>query len=124
MKLREILARREAIRLEMRSLVDASPNGDMPADAAARFTALEAEAATLNAAETRQATLDDLDRRAGGALVTETPLAEAVTTLGLRREDRMAERVARETGVATANLSAGRAVHGMLTGRWQGGEAE
>lgn len=124
MKIREILARREAIRLEMRSLVDASPTGDMPADAATRFTQLEAEAATLNAAETRQAAIDDLDRRAGGAPVTETPLAEAVATRGVRKEDRMADRVARETGVATANLSAGRAIHGLLTGRWQGAEAE
>jgi HK97 family phage major capsid protein len=65
MQLREILARREAIRTEMRGLADAHP-GDMPEPQAARWAALEADAANLNAAEQRQATLDDMDRRAAG----------------------------------------------------------
>ncbi len=65
MTIREILARRDAIRTEMRGLHEAHPEA-MPDAAAARWTALEAEATALNAAEARAAMLDDLDRRAAG----------------------------------------------------------
>ena len=124
MKIRDILARREVIRNEMRTLVDAHPTGDMPADAATRFATLETEAETLNAAESRQAALDALDRRAGGAPVTETPLAEAVATRGLTREMRMVDRVSRETGVAAAGISPGRVIHSLITGRRPDSQAE
>lgn len=69
MTLREILARREAIRSEMRGLHDAA-NGSALADAAqTRWTALEGENAALNAQEARQVALDDLDRRQTGQTV-------------------------------------------------------
>ncbi len=67
MTIREILARREAIRTEMRALHDGAGGAALAADAQARWTALEAEAATLAAQESRQAALDELDRRAAGA---------------------------------------------------------
>jgi HK97 family phage major capsid protein len=124
MTIREILQRREAIRLEMRAIVDGHPDGNLPDDKATRFTALETEATTLQAAEQRQATLDAMDRRAGGAPVTETPLAEAVATNGLTREQRMVDLVSRQSGVACANLSAGRAIRAKITGDWTGAEAE
>jgi hypothetical protein len=69
--IREMQTRREAIRVEMRAIHDASPGGDLSTEAAARWAALETEADRLNHAERRQAMLDDLDRRATG-----NPLAE------------------------------------------------
>lgn len=69
MKLRDILARRETLRTEMRGL-DTAANGGALADAAqTRWAAIEGELATLDSQEKRQAQLDDLDRRAAGAPV-------------------------------------------------------
>jgi len=124
MAIRDILQRREAIRVEMRALVGSAPDGNLPDDKAARFTALEAEATNLNAAEQRQATIDGLARAAGGAPATESPEAEGVTAVGLKREQRFADYVTRSTGIPTANLSAGRAIRGMVCGKWNGSEAE
>ena len=123
MTIREILQRREAVRKEMRQLVDAHP-AEMPEASATRFAELETEATALNAAEQRQATIDAMDRAAAGQPVAETPLAEAVNTYGLSREQRMTDLVSRQTGIACANLSAGRAIRGLITGHWQGAEAE
>lgn len=69
MNLRSILARREAIRTELRAINEAHPDA-LPAEQQARWAALEAEATALNAAEQRTALLDDMDRRASG-----TPIA-------------------------------------------------
>ncbi len=69
--IRNILARRDAIRAEMRSIHDAHPD-TLPAEAQTRWTALEAEAEALNGQERRQAALDDLDRRAAGQTVAGT----------------------------------------------------
>jgi HK97 family phage major capsid protein len=66
MTIREILARREAIRTELRAIHDGASGGALSADAQARWTALEGEATTLQSQESRQAALDDLDRRAAG----------------------------------------------------------
>jgi HK97 family phage major capsid protein len=66
MTIREILARREAIRVELRTLHSASPDGALSAEAQTKWDALSAEADTLGAAERRTAALDELDRRAGG----------------------------------------------------------
>jgi HK97 family phage major capsid protein len=65
MNLREILARRDAIRVEMRSIHDAHPDG-LPDAAQTRWTALEAEVASLGATEARVAAIDALDRRSAG----------------------------------------------------------
>jgi HK97 family phage major capsid protein len=62
--IREILQRREAIRVEMRAIHDA---GELNDEGRARFAVLTTEAEGLNAAEQRQATLDDMERRAAGA---------------------------------------------------------
>ena len=63
--IRQILMRREAIRTEMRSIVEAHPT-DLPAEQATRFAALQTEAEALNASEARAAVLAELDRRAAG----------------------------------------------------------
>jgi HK97 family phage major capsid protein len=63
--IRQILARREAIRTEMRSIVEAHPT-DLPAEQAARFAVLQGEAETLNANESRAGFMAELDRRASG----------------------------------------------------------
>lgn len=66
MTIREILAKRETIRTEMRSLNDAAGNNPLADTAATRWTALEGELASLDAQERRQATMDEMDRRAAG----------------------------------------------------------
>src|SRR5689334_10182449 len=65
MNLRAILQRREAIRAELRGIIDQHPDG-LPDEVRARCDELEKEATTLNDQEKRQAFLDDLDRRANG----------------------------------------------------------
>ena len=72
MTIREMLARKEAIRGELRSMHDAAKGGALDDAATARWAALEAEAAALTAQESRQAVIDDLDRRASA-----TPLQDA-----------------------------------------------
>lgn len=66
MILREAVARREAIRTEMRTLHAAAENGPLGAEAQGRWDTLTAELGTLEAQQQRQAALDDLDRRAAG----------------------------------------------------------
>jgi HK97 family phage major capsid protein len=66
MTLREILARRDAIRVELRGIIDASPDGNLSDEVRARADALEAEAGRLNERERRQVLVDELDRRAAG----------------------------------------------------------
>jgi HK97 family phage major capsid protein len=125
----EISARRAAIRGELHGINNQHSDGEMPADVQQRCTDLEAEAERLNAAERRQATLDELDRHAVGARpVTgeaEGAAAEAgETVFGLTPEQRMADYIRARTGATSGSLSPGRAVRGMLTGRWDGAEAE
>lgn len=66
MTLREILVRRDAIRVELRGILDANPTG-LPDDIATRADALETEAGRLNDLERRQVAVDEMDRRAAGA---------------------------------------------------------
>lgn len=66
MKIKDILAKRETIRTEMRGLHDGANGGPLADAAQTRWTALEGELATLDGAERRQAAMDDLDRRAAG----------------------------------------------------------
>lgn len=68
MTIREILARRETLRQEARAMHAAHPDG-LPAEQETRWQAIEAEAARLDAAERRQALIDDMDRRASGVPV-------------------------------------------------------
>ncbi len=65
MTMLEILAKRDAIRVEMRSIHAAHPDA-LPTEAQTRWTALESEAAALALSEHRQAMVDDMDRRATG----------------------------------------------------------
>ena len=124
MNLREILARRDAIRVELRGILEKHPDGAMPADVQTRTTDLEAEAGRLNDAERRQVLLDDLDRRAEARPMTEDGSQETATVYGLTPEQRMTDFVKAKTGVASAGLSAGRAIKGMITGNWTGADAE
>jgi HK97 family phage major capsid protein len=69
MTMRELLAKRESIRTELRAIHEGANGGALAADAQARWTALESEAAALAGLESRQATIDDLDRRAAGTTI-------------------------------------------------------
>jgi HK97 family phage major capsid protein len=64
--LRDLLARKDAIRVELRSIIDAHPDGNLPDEKRTRADSLEAEATRLTDQERRVALLDDLDRRAAG----------------------------------------------------------
>lgn len=65
MNLRELLARRDAIRVELRAILEKHPDG-LPDDAQQRADELQTEAERLNDLEARLVALDDLDRRSGG----------------------------------------------------------
>ena len=68
----ETRQRIETLRVEARALVTAAGDGALDAAAETRFQAIEAETATLRAAERRAAFLDDADRRAAGTPVAGT----------------------------------------------------
>lgn len=127
MKLADILARRAAVEAEMRTLYDAAEKAgaDLAGDQLAAWNRLSAERADLAAKEERARARDDLDRAAKG-----TPLEQRGApddrgaALGLKPEQRMADVVKTSTGIDPAGLSVGRAVVGMVTGRWQDAEAE
>jgi HK97 family phage major capsid protein len=68
--LREILQRRDALRVELRGILDQHPDGALPDEVRARADELEASAGLLNDQERRQVLIDELDRRAVG-----TPLS-------------------------------------------------
>ncbi|HSU03944.1 MAG TPA: phage major capsid protein [Acetobacteraceae bacterium] len=70
MKLRDLLARRDAIRSDLRTILE-KHDGSLPDDAQQRADDLQAEAERLNDLEKRIAALDDMDRRAGGRPITE-----------------------------------------------------
>lgn len=69
MTIREILARRDAIRVELRGILEQHPDGNLPDEVRQRADAIEAEATRLNDAERRQVVADELDRRAAGTPV-------------------------------------------------------
>jgi HK97 family phage major capsid protein len=68
MSIREILARRDAIRVDLRAILEAHPDGALPDDIRQKADNLEAEAARLNDQERRQALIDEMDRRAAGGV--------------------------------------------------------
>lgn len=124
MQIRKILAQREALRTELRNILDAAPDGILTADAETRAAQLEAEAETLNTAERRAGLLSELDNKADAAPIETRGNDEGVSVFGLTPEQRMAQFYERTTGEPTACLSAGRAICGMVTGRWHDAEAE
>jgi HK97 family phage major capsid protein len=124
MNIRKILSRREEIRTELRNILDTAPDGALTAEAEARAAQLEAEAETLNTAERRAGLLSELDQKADAKPIETRGNDDGVSVFGLKPEQRMAQFVERTTGEPTANLSAGRAIVGMLTGRWADAEAE
>jgi HK97 family phage major capsid protein len=113
MTIRSILAQREAIRAEMRSIHDA---GELNEAAVARFAALEAQAAGLNAQEARQASLDDMERRQAGQQThasqdTSVGLLDVIRA-GMGENDRAAGR-AREMS-REAEIRSGRKAQGIF----------
>jgi HK97 family phage major capsid protein len=72
MTIREILQRRDAIRTDLRGILDQYKDGNLPDEARSRADELEAEAGRLNDAERRQVLVDELDRRAAGVPLTGT----------------------------------------------------
>ncbi len=89
--MRELLARREAIRTELRALHDGANGADLTTEQRARWDALETEANGLADQERRQAMLDSLDRRSTGERIGGTgdssfdALAGQVTALDVIR---------------------------------------
>lgn len=66
MNVRQILARRDEIRVELRGICEKHSDGALPDDVRQRADELEEEANRLNDLERRQVLLDELDRRAAG----------------------------------------------------------
>jgi HK97 family phage major capsid protein len=88
--LRDILRRRDEIRVDLRGIIDAHPDGALPDEVRARADALEAEATRLNDQERRQVLIDEMDRRAAGQPIGGTDgrfdqLAGQVTALDVIR---------------------------------------
>ena len=74
MNLRELQETRSLAVAAMRSLVDKAEaeHRDLSTEETARFDQLKAEAAKVEANITRQATLDEMERRAAGTPITGT----------------------------------------------------
>ena len=124
MNFRKILSRREEIRTELRNILDTAPDGVLTAEAETRAAELEADAARLNTAERRAGLLSELDQRADAKPVEQRGNDDGVSVFGLKPEQRMSDFVARTQGTPTAGLSVGRTIRGVLTGKWDGAEAE
>ena len=124
MNIRKILSRREELRTELRNILDTAPDGVLTSEAETRAAELELEADRLNAAERRAGLLSELDTRAEAAPIETRGNDDGASVFGLKPEQRMADFVARTTGTPTAGLSVGRTIRGVLTGKWDGAEAE
>lgn len=80
MTLREMQARRDAARAELRTMHDAANGGALAGEAQTRWDTLTAELATLEAQERRQAQVDEWDRHAPGQPVGTDPRFDALTS--------------------------------------------
>lgn len=124
MNIRKILSRREEIRTELRNILDGAADGVLTTEAETRAAELEAEADRLNTAERRAGLLSELDQKAEAAPIEQRGNDDGVSVFGLKPEQRMSDFVARTQGTPTAGLSVGRAIRGILSGKWDGAEAE
>lgn len=126
MKLRDIQERRSAVETEMRTIYDEAEAAgeDLAGDKLAKWEGLKGELDALKGKETRARARDELDREADGRRVEQRGDAEGETVFGLKREQRMADYLKATTGADPGGLSIGRAVRGMITGNWEGAEAE
>lgn len=126
MKIAEIIERRTAVEAEMRSLYDDAEKAgeDLAGEKLEKWNALKTERDELTAKEERAKLRDELDRKADAKPVENRGDAEGDTVFGLKPEQRMADYLRKTTGAETEGLSVGRAVRGMLTGDWEGAEAE
>lgn len=124
MNIRKILATLEERRREMSGILDTAVDGVLAPDAETRAAAIEVEVEALNVAARRTALVSDMTARAEAAPIEQRGTDEGVSVFGLTPEQRMAQFHERTTGEPTAGLSAGRAICGMVTGRWQDAEAE
>lgn len=126
MKLSEIIERRAAVDAEMTAIYDGAETAgeDLAGEKLEKWNALKTERDELRAKEDRARTRDELDRKADAKAIENRGTGEGETVFGLTREQRMADYVNRTTGETVDGLSVGRAVRGILTGDWQGAEAE
>lgn len=122
MTLKQMLERREAIRAEMTTIHGASNGAALAPEAETRWAALAGELATLDGATTRQAQIDDLDRRAAlGAPLGDARFEAESRAVGildvvraqLRGANDAAAGRAREVSAELARRS-GRAPQGLL----------
>ena len=66
MNTRQILDRRSALTAEMSAIHAAHPDGALPGEAESRWAALRADLESTDAALSRQALLDEVERRSSG----------------------------------------------------------
>ena len=115
MSLRTLVARKDAIRAELRGIHEQASGDGLSAEAQTRWDALSAEADALAAQERRQAVIDDMDRRAGSG----TP----VGATGDNRFDSLASQVTvvdvirAQMGATDAAAGRAREVSGELARR-------
>lgn len=79
MTIREMFARREAVRAELRTLHAAAPGAELAGEAQTRWDVLTGELAALEAQEQRQAIIDEMDRRAAGQTLQGDARFDALT---------------------------------------------
>lgn len=68
--LRDLLEQLDQITAELKQIVAAAGDGEMPDDQRSRFDTLKTKADTLRARVSRQSVIDDLDRRSSGTALT------------------------------------------------------
>jgi HK97 family phage major capsid protein len=126
MKLKDLTERRAAVETEMRALYDAAETAkeDLAGEQLEKWTTLKTELDDLKVKETRAMERDALDRKADGQPIENRGDAAGETVFGLTREQRMADYLKATSGQDASGLSIGRAVRGMITGSWEGAEAE
>ena len=126
MKLKDLIERRSAVEAEMRGLYDAAETAkeDLAGEKLDKWNTLKTELDDLKGKEARAIERDALDRKAEGKPIEDRGEADGETVFGLTREQRTADYLKATTGQDADGLSVGRAVRGMITGNWEGAEAE
>jgi HK97 family phage major capsid protein len=126
MTLKDLIERRSAVEADMRGLYDAAEaaNEDLTGEKLDKWNTLKSELDDLKGKEARARERDALDRKADGKPVGQRGDANGETVFGLTHEQRLADYQKATTGQDASGLSVGRAVCGMVTGSWEGAEAE
>ncbi|WP_374656456.1 phage major capsid protein [Dongia sp.] len=124
MKLSDIIARLTAVETEMRGIYDGAETAgeDLTGEKLERWNALKTEKTDLDAKRERAETRDAIDRKADAKPLDES--GEEQAAYGLTPEQRMADFHHARTGQDCRNLSLGRVIRGMFTGKWDDADAE